>query len=268
MKKKIKYIFSINTGRSGSHYLSILFKHAQQCKSFHEAKPKGNELAMRKFFKGDVSQIRAITEQKVKNIFKIVQNDKVYVETNHCFIKGFGWFISEFIPEDEIGIIHLMRNAEDIVDSMFRGGTSPITPIGRDWIMTPEIASPVIPPPSRLGSVKLIHHLFYMLKIPFKQYPYKRGMFYKKMGLSPPKTPKFIAKYEKECLRWYIEETNALADIYQQKFPKMKYIRVDVKDLNTLQGVKNIFDFFGIKEKKSIRKVIGYPTNLLKMVLY
>ena len=35
----VKWIFSINPGRSGSDYASHLFKHAKDCLSLHESAP-------------------------------------------------------------------------------------------------------------------------------------------------------------------------------------------------------------------------------------
>jgi hypothetical protein len=91
----VDYIFCITTGRSGSDYLSTLFGHVEDCAAFHEPDPQANGRAMRRFSLGDREPMQKVVEQKLAAIRELKGNRSVYVETNHCFIKGFGWLFAE-----------------------------------------------------------------------------------------------------------------------------------------------------------------------------
>lgn len=90
MKGTTDYIFCISSGRSGSHYLQTLFHHVSDCRAFHEADPIGNGGAMRRYARGDMGPMRTIVERKAAIIRGLKRECRLYVETNHCFIKGLG----------------------------------------------------------------------------------------------------------------------------------------------------------------------------------
>lgn len=253
MEQRIDYIFCITTGRSGSEYLKTLFSLVSGCQAFHEADPVGNGDTMRRYLDGDPEPIRSLVQQKVELIKQIKRQCRIYVETNHCFIKGFGWFIPQYLPEDRIGVIVLSRTPSEIAESTLGIGCSPLTPFGRDWIITPSIKNPLIRPPKRLFSPRTSYSLFRFLKW------LCRGERFNRAG---SRILDWLTIYELECLKWYVDETAAQARAFQKRFKRIKYYEVNIENLNTLDEVNKMFDYFGCTAKESLISVIGKPTNL------
>lgn len=253
MGNNVEYIFSINTGRSGSDYLSNLFSFATGCRAFHEAAPVCNGTAMRAFQEGNVESMRRLTARKVKAIKALKADAPVYVETNHLFIKSFGWFIPEHIMQKKIGIIVLRRNPEDVVKSFSRIRCTAMTEAGKRWILTPERRRPLVRPPTRLVPA----HLFYKCM---------RSVQRLQRATGSQTCRRWLRAYETRSLRWYIRETDALARAYRERFPGICYYEVDVEDLNDLNKVEQMFDFFGCTSMPGLAKAVGRPTNLKRDV--
>lgn len=118
----IKYIFSINSGRSGSDYLTKLLSCSTSTVSIHEGFPIMNGIPMVKFNNDNESELKKLIPLKLKQIRKSVgHKNKVYCETNHSFIKGWGYLIPDnYIPQEEIAVIILRRNIEDTIYSLMR----------------------------------------------------------------------------------------------------------------------------------------------------
>ncbi len=91
MKGSVDYIFSINTGRCGSHYLSVIFSHVPGCRSFHEPEPVGNGRVMRRYLQGHAGPMKRLAERKARLVQDLRSHCRLYFESNHRFIKGFGW---------------------------------------------------------------------------------------------------------------------------------------------------------------------------------
>ena len=150
MTTPVRCLFSISTGRSGSHYLSRLLEHVSGCRSFHQRQPYGNGQAMRRFLRGDRAEMEPVMEAKLADIEAANADGLVYAETNHCFIKGFGWLLAERLDPAAIGVVILDRPADEIVDSTLKIRSSPLSRIGRDWTITPEAVDPLVPAPHRV----------------------------------------------------------------------------------------------------------------------
>lgn len=144
----IKYIFSINSGHSGSDYLAELLACANNTVSLHEGFPVMNGLPMIKFNNGDESFLRDLTQLKFKQIKKSIgKQNKIYCETNHSYIKGWGFIIPEYIPQEEIAVIILRRNISEVVHSLLRAHVVPgSNQFNRTWYLSPfskgNISSP------------------------------------------------------------------------------------------------------------------------------
>jgi len=257
MEQKVDYIFCINTGRSGSDYLARLFSHVLGCCAFHEPMPICNGQAMKQYLSGDPKLINTLVQQKIEMIQESMRDCKLYVESNHCFIKGFGWFIPQCLPEDRIGVVILTRDKTKIADSYFKLGDTPLQPTALNWLISPGVNHPFTRPPRRFFlSSKMTHILFRILKIPFRG-----GQYYKKIFLTKPQTPQWIVNYELECLKWYVDETAARTRAFQKKFPKIKYYEVDIENLNDIEEVTKMLNYFGCSPKSSLMSVVGKPTN-------
>lgn len=259
MKIETNYIFSINTGRSGSDYLRKIFNNVSGCRSCHEPSPIGNGKVMYRYSQGDLESMRKYSQEKVVAI-KVLKGDyQVYVETNHCFIKGFGWFIPQYLPEERIGVIILKREKPKIADSLLRIGCSPLNKLGRDWISTPDMKDPLVTPPNMLISPRVTYQC-----VRFTKFFLLRGtsFFIRKILRKELQHPQWLMNYELECLKWYVEETNAKAAAFRQQYPNIKYYEANIEDLNTLESVQQMLAYFGCSGKESLIDVIGNPTNL------
>lgn len=202
--------------------------------------------------------MKKITQEKVKIIKGYKHEYRLYVETNHCFIKGFGWFIPQYIPEDKIGVIILKRDTSKIVKSLLRIGCSPLTPFGRRWITTPDKKDPLVQPPMIVISPQITYLLAYFLKSVFRC---AKVLFRKILSRELP-YPRWLINYEFRCLKWYVDETIAQKEVFKKQFPNIKFYEVNVEDLNSIEQVKNMLDYFGCKVKASMSDVVGEPTNL------
>jgi hypothetical protein len=138
----IRYLFCINTGRSGSDYLTELFAQAENAVSLHEALPIMNGVPMQRYNEGDESALRALMPVKLAEIRKKASNGhKIYCETNHSFVKGWGWLVPEVVPQEQIGVIVLRRAPEQVIHSHLRVRNVPgTTSWSRTWVLTPGAA--------------------------------------------------------------------------------------------------------------------------------
>lgn len=249
----IKYIFSINTGRSGSHYLCNLFNSCKNITAFHEPDPVLNGKVMFQFLKGETSLMEKNMKNKVSQIEKDLEQNSIYVETNHTFIKGFGWLIPNYLPNDEIGIIILKRDKNEIINSFQRIGASPFNAVGLNWIITPFAKK-------SKTSLNIFYRLLYKLLFFFNKF-FRSKYSFIKIKIDQLK---YFKKIERIYLQWYIDETYLLAEEFKHKFPKIKVYEIELKNLNNINAFKEIFDFFNIEFKpdEELYKKIGTRTNL------
>jgi len=257
MDKKIQYIFCVSTGRSGSNYLKKIFDHVSGCQAFHEPDPTGNGQVMHRYSRGDLESMRKFTQKKAEVIRGLKGTHEVYAETNHCFIKGFGWFIPLFIPEEEIGVIILNREKSKIVESHVRIGATPLNRLGRDWISTPDMKDPLVTPPKALISPKATYQCALFVKFLLRCINY----FLRKMHRSELQKPRWMIRYERKCLEWYVDETSAKAKALMLRYPNITYFEAEVEDLNSLESIQQMLACFGCTGKEALINIVGKPTN-------
>lgn len=258
MENRTDYIFSINTGRSGSDYLKDIFNHVSGCRSVHEPNPIGNGRVMRNFSQGYLEPMRKCSQEKVEVIKEQKLGCQVYVETNHCFIKEFGWFVPQYIPEASIGVIILKRDKIRVAQSLLRIGCSPLVPLGRDWISTPDMRDPLVTPPRRIFSPKATYQCVRFVRFFLRG---SRALIRKIFRQNLP-YPKWLINYELDCLKWYVEETYEKAEVFRKRYPGIKYFEVDIEDLNSFERVQEMLSYFGCSCKESLIDIVGNPTNL------
>ena len=259
MKNKIKYIFCINTGRSGSNYLGELFTYADGAISMHEMRPIGHSEEMREFLKGNHEPMRKLTKKKLNIINDSCPNGEVYIETSHMFIKGFGWILAEILPHDEIGVIILNRDKSKIVSSFHSIDSVALTYRGQNWMITPDIEKPLIQPPGFFGKYRETYALMKLLKLIENKL---HGLIKKILPNKKIEQLKIFNRYNFQCLEWYVDEIHALGEKFQQDHPKITFKSLDLSDLNDLKKVEELFEYFGLTAKEGLPKVVGKPTNL------
>jgi hypothetical protein len=110
-----------------------------------------NGIPMQRFNEGDETALRALLPVKLAEIRKKAGGGrKVYCETNHSFIKGWGYLVPEFVRREQIGVIILRRSAEQVIHSHLRVRSVPgTTRWSRTWVLTPGAARDHCPPPDR-----------------------------------------------------------------------------------------------------------------------
>ncbi|MEB3224915.1 MAG: hypothetical protein VKJ86_03830 [Synechococcus sp.] len=193
----IKYLFCINPGRSGSDYLTELLTCAHNTISIHEAFPIMNGEPMSDFNDGNGEPLRALMPLKVREIKKAQgRSEKIYCETNHSFIKGWGYLLPDtFIPQEEIGVIILKRDVQKIAYSLLRIHDIP----GRStWLLSPYQAKNLLTPSQNLDCYETC--LWYAREI------YARAEAYKK------KFPKI--KYV-ECQLESLNDYDFVVDLFK-----------------------------------------------------
>jgi hypothetical protein len=103
----MKIIFCCASERSGTKYLSYLFKNnIKGCISKHEPIPTMFGKPIYWYYSGQNDKIKKIFLKKVKKINRY--NANVYVETNHAFLKSFSDVAMEYFPD--MKLIHLIRS--------------------------------------------------------------------------------------------------------------------------------------------------------------
>ena len=256
----IKYIFSANPGRAGSGYLSVLFRHAANVAAFHEPEPIMNRLPMIEFLNGRPSLMEALMPEKLSAIRRaLMAPNQVYAETNHTFIRGFGWLLPKTIPEGEIGVVILRRNRDAVARSLHRIQVNAFNNGGRGWLIHVNAKNKIVPPPDdvplllpRYYYYRFLHRIYYFAKARPRL---TLGMFKER---EEPRTP-----YELniKLLRWYVDEVYALTEKYRRTFPGIRYYEVSTEDLNDLPTVLDMFGHFGLEAKESLDSVVGTPVN-------
>ena len=252
MSEKTKYIFSINTGRSGSHYLGTVFEHVEGCQAFHEPDPIGNGEVMNQFAAENKEPMRRLAAVKAKKIKQIQENCEHYMETNHCFIKGFGWYLPEHLGEENMGVVILRRDPDEIADSYLRKHTSPLRQQGREWILSPDKKNPLVKPPVLFINPAISIRVGRLLKNIIRLFRRDRGKAV---------FPQWIINYELACLKWYVAETEAMTKVFREKFPNIRYYETQIGDLNDYDSMKAMLDYFGCTPKPSMKDVVGKATN-------
>ncbi|WP_153231790.1 hypothetical protein [Algoriphagus machipongonensis] len=212
-----------------------------------------NGKEMMEFLKGKNEGLVKLMPQKIKSIHENLGVNECYVETSHLFIKGFGWMIPEYIPQEEIGVIVLKREKQKVIESLYRIHTTPLSYHGRMWVMFPSMKNAI----NKINNLNLIKYRFlYLLNrlIRTGYNPFRKLRIEKKL----------FPKYEKELTEWYINETYAQGELFIKKFPKIKVYNTNVENLNKVEEFEKMFDFFNLnfRPKPSFFEVINKKTNL------
>ncbi len=152
----IQYIFCISPGRCGTDYLTALFRCARNTWSTHEALPIMNGTPMIAFNRLDEEPLRVLTDLKWDTI-QSRQRGRVYCETNHSFIKGWGWLVPDRLaPQEQIGVVVLRRHRDENALSLLRIRDVPgISEFSRTWYLEPDAARNLDSPQSGAGLFEL-----------------------------------------------------------------------------------------------------------------
>lgn len=250
----IKYIFCISPGRSGSNYLSKVLKCIEGIHSEHEPEMTMNGVPMQAYLNGDKQQIKAMMPEKFNAIEKS-RGSGIYFESNHCFIKAFGWELFDYIDQRNTAVIILHREKQKVVESYSRIGSDPYGEDGINWLILPRKHN-LTPAP--------VGVMWFKIRRFFLATPYS---FLIKKGWRAKKIPSWNLKSAKLLLGWYVDETYALGEEFKKQFPEATYVDVDIDKLNSKDGVSGLLKNLGLADlsmKSQLDGVLGKPSNLKK----
>lgn len=142
-----RLIFCINSGRSGSNYLSELLGTAKEVISYHEAHPRmtGDYLKMI----NQESYAKSFAKRKfkisgIKDVLLGLPDNKIYFESNHMFIKTFFDVVIQEFPKVEV--IILRRYLPKVLKSFIElGYFSEKNQSWKFWMSSPNAATAAIP---------------------------------------------------------------------------------------------------------------------------
>lgn len=109
-------VFCLTAGRTGTKYLSDLFKNnIRDCVSKHEPAPTMFGKPIYWYYKKQNDKIEELFKKKLEKINSL--NARVYVETNHAFLKSFSDVSMKYFPD--MKLIHPIRNPLNVAKSNF-----------------------------------------------------------------------------------------------------------------------------------------------------
>jgi hypothetical protein len=147
-----RFIFCINSGRSGSKYLARLLGSAEGVSAFHEANPNMSGPYLRMICEKGLEATFADRRVKAHTIWQIVSRlppGWVYAETNHMFIKTFFDVVIEAFKDHEIDVIILRRNLPQVLKSFITMGYfSEMNQVWPAWMHVPGKCNCIFQPPA------------------------------------------------------------------------------------------------------------------------
>ncbi len=140
-------IFCINSGRSGSNYLSEILGTAEEVCSYHEAKPSMTHQYLTMIntsnYKTSFSK-RQVKNVAIKDTLLQLPDGKIYFESNHMFIKTFFDVVVQEFPK--VKVIILRRYLPKVLKSFIElGYFSDRNRHWKFWMSSPNAVTAAIP---------------------------------------------------------------------------------------------------------------------------
>jgi hypothetical protein len=216
-----RVIFTATTGRSGTLTLTRLFATLPACSAVHEAPPVMNGSLLRAASYGDREIVdRVFDRVKSVNIYRAAMRQRYYFEANHLFIKSFAQnAVAEF--GRRIAVVHLVRPAVEVANSIYRLGDYPGTERGNYWWLDFEAPTNVL----AIADILMCDPEF--------SHP-----FYKAL--------------------WYWHEIEARIALWRASVPAVKVVDFETRWLNDLGRVCSLMEQLGVQyEKARLAPLIG-----------
>ncbi len=154
-----RFIFCVNSGRSGSQYLAALFASDPQTAAFHEAKPEMTGEILRLVERHSYPETYAARRHKAaacRALLNAQPGKSVYAETNHMFIKTFfDVAMNELAGADSpVGVVILRRELARVVKSFVELGIYTERNVyWPAWMPSVEACTRAIDPPAPEASL-------------------------------------------------------------------------------------------------------------------
>ena len=234
-------IFALASGRSGTKYLSELFKYnVPNCITKHEPYFDMFGKPIYWYQAGDSEKIRRRFKLKKKLIQRY--HADVYLETNHAFLKSFADIAMESFPD--MKLVHLIRNPLEVAKSQYH------RPV---WIGKPQ---------------SWYYTTFYSYRGDDRKKYLKWALtgneqIYQDITLN-------LTRYQQLLVQWIELENRAITFLDTYKKQKDCITFNSPKDLNDKQKLQEMFTYFNIKThtsdlimegKKNVAKTPTIVTN-------
>jgi hypothetical protein len=224
-----RLIFSINSGRSGSEYLSHLLNTGNKVTAFHEPKPgmAGRYLplfpAQRPSAKSMILYVPIQMKKQrkigvIKEVLKSLPPDHIYAETNHMFILSFYDVVMKHFKS--VDVILLRRYLPRILKSFLDLDIFGKNRHSRYWTTSPNMQSAAVPalaPDEELDQVDL-------------------------------------------CIAFLID-IEARAQRFKRRYPEARVVEVRLESLNDWDNVFGFFSQLGIEPTDATRSILGSVAN-------
>ncbi len=215
-------IFVLASGRSGTKYLSDLFKYnIKNCISKHEPLPNmfGKPIYWRQQEKIDKIRRKFLWKKKKIDRYAKHGND-VYIETNNAFLKSFSDVAMEYYPD--MKLIHLIRNPLEVARSELNKDT---------WIHTTKIKILYPFPKYYRGKDRAKYYIWTLTK---------KEDIYRDVQL------KSLTPYQNYLLQWIEIENRAMQFLEEYKKYDDCYTLFTPGYLNNYKKIEDMFNFFNL----------------------
>ena len=191
--------------------------------------------------------------QKYKDILNKQTNKKIYIETNHCFIKGFGWYLSNYLNCDEVGVIILTRNKNEVVKSLEKNVRSAVSVLSKKWLITPSKKEPIKRPPTIIFNPQFDYYIM--------KFCNRIQMFMYSNRIKLNIFQRILNKYTHMIFKWYYDEIYLMGNRFKNQHKDISFYAVDINDINNIQKVYKMLDYFKITPCESLKEIINKPVN-------
>ena len=219
-----RYLFCINSGRSGSQYLAELLATAKDVYALHEAIPdmSGPFLNMvRKKGLANTFSARSVKVQAIHEVVGKLPRLTVYAETNHMFIKTFFDVIMEQLKEHVITVIVLRRHLPAVLKSFINMGYfSKRNKFWPSWMYLPGTCDSAFIPPS--------------------------------LGRHPD---------QYELAIGYLIDIEARAQRFRKQYPECEVHEVRLESLQNSSDVERLFEELHLQPTSETIDAVGRPVN-------
>jgi hypothetical protein len=220
-----KLIFTATTGRSGTLTLTRLFAAVPGCRAVHEGFPPMNGPVLQAAASGDMALVdRVYRRVKAVNIRRAALGHRYYFEGNHLFIKTFAPnAVADF--GRRVAVIHLVRPAVEVANSIYQLGDYPSTERGDYWWLDFKAPTNLLPMADLLESDPEFSHPFYKAL-------------------------------------WYWHEVEARISAWRARTPAVRVVDFKTEWLSDLTRARGLLDELGVQyDAERLAQAIGTKAN-------
>ena len=219
-----RMIFSTNTGRSGSEFLSLLLDATPTISAAHERMPQMTGHWLREVGHLGFEATFEARQQKVEVIrkdFEELRPSEIYADTSHMFVKTFADVVFDAFEHHTISIIDLRRDPIDVARSFF--ALDYFGPRNKEW------PNWMFPPTAAFAPFRL-------------QADQIQSQF--------------------DLIFGYLVGIAARTRHLRSLTPQANWIDLELNDLSTSEGAQRLFEQLRVKPPMDLTQVLSKKANL------